>query len=97
MDPQNSKIPDLRNESLHIKILTRNGVSFEDQVNAITSYNDKGVFDVLPEHENFISIIKDKVIIHLKNGQTKEVKLESAVLTVKENEARIFLGLAGTG
>jgi len=77
-----------------LKIQTREGVSFNDKVKAITSFNEKGIFDVLPKHENFISIIKDKIIIHTTDGKDKEMKIDNGVLKVYENEAHIFLGLA---
>jgi len=82
------------NSLILLKIQTKEGVSFNDKVKAITSYNEKGVFDVLPQHENFISIIKDKIIIHMTDGKDKEVKIDNGVLKVYENEAHIFLGLA---
>lgn len=76
-----------------LKIQTKQGVSFNDKVRAITSFNEKGVFDVLPQHENFISVIKDKIIIHTTDGKDKEMKIDNGVLKVHENEAHIFLGL----
>ena len=56
--------------------------------------HEKGIFDVLPQHENFISVIKDKIIIHTTDGKDKEMKIDNGVLKVQENEAHIFLGLA---
>lgn len=77
-----------------LKIQTKEGVSFNDSVKAVTSFNEKGIFDVLPEHENFISVIKDKIIIHTKDGGIKEMKIDNGVLKVYGNEAHIFLRLA---
>ncbi|OGH13352.1 MAG: hypothetical protein A3H50_02935 [Candidatus Levybacteria bacterium RIFCSPLOWO2_02_FULL_37_10] len=77
-----------------LKIQTKQGISFNDRVRAITSFNEKGIFDVLPQHENFISVIKDKIIIHTEDGGDKEMKIDNGVLKVYENEAHIFLGLA---
>lgn len=82
------------NPLILLKIQTREGVSFNEKVKAITSFNERGVFDVLPEHENFISVIKDKIIIHTTDGQDKEMKIDNGVLKVYENEAHIFLGIA---
>ena len=84
------------NPLILLKIQTKQGVSFNDKVRAITSFNEKGVLDVLPQHENFISVIKDKIIIHTKDGQDKEMKIDNGVLKVYENEAHIFLGLTET-
>lgn len=81
------------NPLILLKIQTREGVSFNDKVKAITSFNEKGVFDVLPQHENFISVIKDKIIIHTTDGKDEEMKIDNGVLKVQENEAHIFLGI----
>ena len=85
------------NEALILlKIQTKEGISFNDYVKAITSFNEKGIFDILPQHENFISVIKDKIIIHAKDGIDKEMKIDNGVLKVQENEAHIFLGITET-
>lgn len=82
-----------KDELILLKIQTKEGMSFNDKVKAVTSYNDKGIFDVLAEHENFISVIKNKIIIHQIDGKDKEMKIDTGVLKVYANEAHIFLGL----
>ncbi|MEK7186094.1 MAG: hypothetical protein AAB675_01910 [Patescibacteria group bacterium] len=85
--------PSPSNKHLVLKIQTKEGIAFNEEVSAITSFNDKGIFDVLPQHENFISIIKNQIIIHLLDGKTKEMKIDHGVLMVSENEAQVFLGM----
>ncbi len=80
-------------EVLNLKIQTKHGVTYNDRVRALTSYNERGIFDVLPEHENFISVIRGKIIIHQLDGKDKEMKIDTGVLKVYKNEVRIFLGL----
>ncbi|OGH23311.1 MAG: hypothetical protein A2958_00070 [Candidatus Levybacteria bacterium RIFCSPLOWO2_01_FULL_38_13] len=90
--------PDLNNQPLILlKIQTKEGVTFDDKVKAFTSFNEKGIFDVLPQHENFISVIKDKIIIHKASGEDQEIKIDNGVLKVYENEAHVFLGLTEPG
>lgn len=64
---------------------------FDGPAHSVTSYNEKGLFDVLPIHENFITIIKDKVIIRPEEGEIKEIALEKGILKVEENKVEIFL------
>ncbi|MEK7559495.1 MAG: hypothetical protein AAB521_04275 [Patescibacteria group bacterium] len=82
-----------KEEVILLKIQTKTGISFNDKVKAVTSYNDKGIFDILAEHENFISVIKNKIIIHMLDGKDKEMKIDTGVLKVISNEVHIFLGL----
>ena len=76
--------------SLMVYVRDPERLLFSGQVESITSYNDKGLFDVLPIHENFITIIHDKVIVRPKGG-IKEFPLTKGILKVEENEVQIFL------
>lgn len=89
-------IPNPKDELILLKVQNKHGLPFNDQVRSVTSFNERGVFDILPEHENFISIIKDKIIIHQKDGKDKEMKIGTAVLRVIGKEINIFLGATAT-
>jgi F0F1-type ATP synthase epsilon subunit len=77
---------------LHVNIKNKETTFFDGDVTAVSSYNDVGLFDILPMHENFISIIKDKIILHRDNAK-KEIKIENGLLKVKENKVNIYLDL----
>ena len=78
--------------TIHVTIKNRENTLFDGQVTAVSSFNDLGIFDVLPRHENFISLIKDKIILH-KNEKQKEFKIGQGVLKVRENNVNIYLDL----
>ncbi len=80
------------NPLIEIVVKNKQNVIFNESVVALTSYNEQGVFDILPMHENFISIIKDKVIIHKKTGENYEIKLTTGVLKAADNKINIYLG-----
>lgn len=84
----------MANHTIKLKILNREKLVLEEEVSAITSLNVRGVFDVLADHANFISLIKDYLIIHKTNGNKEEMKLDGGVLRVSNNEAQIFIGLS---
>ena len=77
---------------IHVNIKDRGKTFFDGDVTAISSYNDVGLFDVLPLHENFISLIKDKIILHDGINQ-KELKIENGLLKVKGSRINIYLGV----
>ncbi len=60
-------------------------------VDSVTATNSKGVFDILGVHENFITIIKDKVIVRNKD-EVKEFPVVQGILKVEENVVHVFLG-----
>lgn len=81
------------NNTISISIRNKQGSLFDAVVKAVSSYNDKGIFDILPEHENFISLIKEKIIIHKNNKEKQEIKIDSGVLRVYKNKVEIYVGI----
>lgn len=77
---------------IHVKIKDRGKLYFEGDLTAISSYNELGLFDVLPLHENFISLIKDKIVLHDKDKQ-QEMKIENGLLKARGNNVNIYLGV----
>jgi F0F1-type ATP synthase epsilon subunit len=68
-------------------------VFFEGEAESVSSENQLGKFDVLPQHANFISLIFNEVIIVTPKKEKIVYHFEKGVLTVRKNEVRIFLGL----
>lgn len=81
-------------QSLLVYIRTPEEIVFQGETTALSSVNDQGPFDILSAHENFISIIKEKVIVHLLDGKTKEFPIKSGVLKTETNKVYIFLGIS---
>jgi F0F1-type ATP synthase epsilon subunit len=78
-----------------IKVVIRNtqGIIFDGEVDRISSFNEVGRFDVFPMHANFISIIRQELILYHKNEKVKELKVEQAIMKVKQDLVHIFLGI----
>ena len=53
---------------------------------------DIGLFDILPKHENFISLIKNKIILH-KGEAVREIKINQGVLKARSDKVNIYLDL----
>lgn len=82
-------------QNIVVTIYNLESTLYEGKVNALTSVNERGKFDILPLHSNFISIVTDYLILHESNGNKKEFKLSEGVLKMSNNQAFIFLGLEG--
>lgn len=79
--------------SLFVTVRDREKIVFEEEVEAITSNNEVGIFDVLPEHTSFITIIKDFLIIHRKKAEKQHMKVDQGVLKVNSNKVFVYLGV----
>ena len=64
---------------------------FKGIVDSISSFNEKGPFDILPVHENFITIIKGKVV-SVANGKSQDFLLDLGIMKVTGNVVHVFLG-----
>lgn len=84
---------DIHGDLLKVLIRNRDSVVFEGEAKAVTAINDKGIFDVLPEHANFIAIIKNTITLHKSDNSELPLPIKSGVIRVNSNEVHIFLDL----
>src|SRR6266568_6548943 len=68
-------------EKIHVTVRNRIRVLFDDYAKSVTSKNDTGIFDVLPEHSNFISLITSPLTVRTLEGKKQEI-------TFKRSEER---------
>lgn len=80
-------------KTISITIENSDKILYEGKVKALSCVNDKGPFDILAYHANFISLIKDKVTIVDPSGAKKEFPIGKGVLKVFENTVSIFVGI----
>jgi F0F1-type ATP synthase epsilon subunit len=78
-----------------IKVIVRDtqNIIFDGEVDRISSFNEVGRFDVYPMHANFISILRQEINLFQDKKLVKNLKIEQAVLKVKQDIAHIFLGI----
>jgi F0F1-type ATP synthase epsilon subunit len=82
-----------KDKYLNTKVRDAQKVIFEGQVDRISSFNEVGPFDIYPMHANFISIIQKGLTLYKDGKVVKEVEFEKAVMKVKKDTAKIFLGI----
>lgn len=83
------------NENFNLLVRSREGVVFEGEVESISSFNEEGKFDVLAQHTNFISLIQKGLIIREPGKETREIKVNNALLKVKDNNVEVYVGVQG--
>lgn len=78
---------------IHLKIRDAQQVVFEGEVDRLSSFNEVGPFDIYPMHANFISIISKNISLYKDKKVIKEIEFEKAVMKVKRDFVKIFLGI----
>jgi F0F1-type ATP synthase epsilon subunit len=78
---------------IKVNIRSTEEVLFDGEVDRITSFYEVGRFDVYPMHANFISIIEKELSLYNNHQKVKELKLERAVMKVKQDIVSIYMGI----
>jgi F0F1-type ATP synthase epsilon subunit len=81
-------------QTLQVEVRSRQGLIFQGELYAVTSYNSAGEFDVLPTHANFVSMISKKVILRKPGGQTDELLIDNGIMMVEDNQVKVFIGIS---
>jgi F0F1-type ATP synthase epsilon subunit len=85
----------LNNSTLAVIVRNKDKILYDGKAFAVTAINDKGTFDVLAKHENFIAVIKDKVIIHTTPKEKQEIQIENGVVRVYQDKVYIYINFKG--
>ena len=78
------------NDLLEIKVITPREVLLEGKARALSSKNSNGIFDILPEHANFITIVDNQpIVVHLEK-EDKTFNFSQAIIYQKANKVLVF-------
>ena len=83
----------MRSKTLVLKVQTRQDVLYQGEIDSLTSVNQKGKFDVLREHANFISLIKDYILKKDLKGKDYRLNIGQGLMKVLNNQINIYLGI----
>jgi F0F1-type ATP synthase epsilon subunit len=79
--------------TMHLRVLTRGELIYEGNVSSFSGVNELGKFDVLVEHANFISMVRDYLIIREPGSTDRELKIGQGILRVGQDKANVYLGI----
>lgn len=66
---------------------------FEGDVHTLSSINKRGIFDILPLHTNFITLISDYVIVDKGLPSEKRFNMKKGILYVLSNKVSVYEGI----
>lgn len=78
---------------IHLIIRNTRITLFDGDVKYLTSENDKGKFDVLPLHENFISLIQKYITFYKLDGEKQTMEIPNGVMHVANNAVQCYIDL----
>ena len=80
-------------ETLSVVVRKKDGIIFQGPAESITSTNDKGIFDILPKHTNFVAVIKNTLIIRPVQKPAITMSVPRGIIHVKKNTVEVFIGI----
>lgn len=86
-------VEQLNRTILTVSVTSSSKKYYEGEAKSVSSLNTVGPFDILPRHENFISLIADRLAIVDTSGKKFQLKITSGLLEVSANKVRIFIGI----
>ncbi len=82
-----------KSEKISLSIKNKKEQLFLGEVTSITSKNDRGVFDILPYHVNFITLIYDFIVIDRDTANERRFEMDTGILYTVSNKIEIYIGL----
>ena len=80
--------------TFNLKITNPERVFFEGDVYSLSSKNDSGPFDILPNHAHFVSLLHNIKIEVTDNTDKKATyAIARGLISAKENKVRVFVDL----
>lgn len=77
--------------TMYVKIYAPFKVYFDGQAESVTAVNDTGVFDVLPRHHNFMTLLNTGDIIVRSDRGEEKISITRGVMHVKADQVVVFL------
>lgn len=80
---------------LRLIIRDRQSVIIDKEVAGLTAQNKTGVFDILKDHAQFVTLVSGVLVVHNLDGSTQEIPVDEGVIKVRGNFIKVFLGVKG--
>lgn len=80
-------------QELKVNIRSRNKTYFNSSAHSVTSKNEKGDFDVLPLHANFVTLVVKSIIIDKGLTTEFEIPIDKGVLYVRNDQVDGYVGV----
>lgn len=82
---------DMTNSSmLTVVVRNKENILFNGHAQAISSFNDKGPFDILSQHENFIALVKNKIVVHINSKEEKEFQIQNGIIRAYNDKIFVY-------
>ena len=86
-------VTQIQNKVLNVSIRSKKENLFEGIAKSVSSQNEVGFFDILPMHTNFVTLVKDFVVVDKGLATEKHIQIEKGILTVVSDVVKVYVGI----
>lgn len=83
----------MTNQIIHVLVRDRNKTLYDGPSTGLTSKNSNGIFDILLNHSNFISLVNETLYIHNSGKPDVQIPMNNALVKVHENTVEVYVGV----
>ena len=77
---------------MYIKVSSPFNTYYDGDAFSITAENDTGLFDILPKHHNFMSLLKPgTLLVRTDKGEEQKIDIGGGLMHVKADRVTVFL------
>lgn len=78
-------------DQLYVLVYAPFRTYFDGLANTITAINGKGVFDILPQHHNFITLLDAGTITINSQFGDQKIEIDKGLMHVNKNHVTVYL------
>lgn len=86
-DAQNLNLP------LQVALRSKEKLLYKGIATSVSSESERGQFDILPGHANFISLVHSYVIIDRSLSTEQSFQMEKGIMYVASNNIEVYVGI----
>ena len=79
---------------LEVEVVVPNykkNMAYKGIAKSVTAFNVEGTFDILPMHENFVTVVRDTLIVVDGEGKRHDFAIGNATLEATDNSVKVFV------
>ena len=79
---------------LEVEVVAPNykkNMAYKGIAKSVTAKNSEGTFDILPMHENFVTLVRDTLVVVDKEGIRHDFAIGNATLEATDNSVKVFV------
>lgn len=81
----------MQKEKINVSIRKKTGIEWQGEADNLSSTNEMGTFDILPQHAHFIGLVEQYIVVRFSKGE-KKWNIDRGIISVIDDTVEVYLG-----